>query len=82
MFFFNFRVNLSNTFVVLLDWAKFANTMVENVENIENSTFQQIIALFNSFFANSFDYLKVFIPLLIIYKAYLKYHDRIYSGKL
>ena len=43
--------------------------------HIHYSTFEHIIALLKSFFENSFDYLKIFIPLLIVYKVYLKYHD-------
>jgi hypothetical protein len=48
-------------------------------ENEAYSTSEQSILLFKSFFDNCFDYLKIFIPLLIIYKLYLKYSHKFSS---
>jgi hypothetical protein len=48
-------------------------------KNEYSTALQQLQALFSSFFANSFDYLKIFIPLLLLYKTYLKYHHKDYE---
>ncbi len=52
-----------------------------NEQNGKSATDINLISLLGLLVGNSIDYLKLFLPLLIFYKLYIKFHAKFKKGK-